>query len=252
MVLSTKLLRSTGLPIFLGILSILVFPIHVKAAVFQLAWDPSPDNDIDGYLLYVGQESGQYSEDSIFVGNNTTYNLSLDQPGTYYIAAKARDFSGNISLDFSNEIELVVQSEEISIDLTLGPLPQSETANRDISLEFFDINSGESLFAQGVTSESDGSLSFTPSQALPSIVDLGIVTEAYLRRIVTWNTSEPFPSVNLIPGDLNGDNIINGLDIGILLAELLLEGQISDFNGDGITNLIDAGIVLENFLVQGD
>lgn len=54
---------------------------------------------------------------------------------------------------------------------------------------------------------------------------------------------------NICDTDLNGDNITNGLDVGILKAQFLTPGPDADFNGDGVVNGLDVGI-LKGFFLQ--
>jgi hypothetical protein len=75
-----------------------------------LAWAPptlnadgSPLTDLAGYIIYYGTASGTY-DDTIDVGNVTTYTLTgLTLGQTYYIATIAYDTSNNLSA-FSNEV----------------------------------------------------------------------------------------------------------------------------------------------------
>ena len=46
-----------------------------------------------------------------------------------------------------------------------------------------------------------------------------------------------------LPGDLNGDGLVNGEDLGLFLVGWGQPGP-TDFNGDGTTNGIDLGILL--------
>ena len=61
---------------------------------------------------------------------------------------------------------------------------------------------------------------------------------------------------NVIPGDLNGDGLVNGID-GILMAQYLAEWDVqidlaaADVNGDGVVNGID-GILLAQYLAEWD
>jgi hypothetical protein len=81
----------------------------------SLSWDPpttntdgSPLTDLNGYIVYYGTESGNYSQ-SIDVGNVTTYTVINLTPGTtYYFAVTAYDTSGNESA-YSNEVNKVIQ-----------------------------------------------------------------------------------------------------------------------------------------------
>jgi len=46
------------------------------------------------------------------------------------------------------------------------------------------------------------------------------------------------------PGDLNGDGVVDGADLGILLNAWLLGDPIADLNGDGVVDGADLGILL--------
>jgi len=56
--------------------------------------------------------------------------------------------------------------------------------------------------------------------------------------------SSPLPPG--IPGDLNGDGIVDGADLGILLQQWGTAGS-ADINGDGVVNGADLGILLSNW-----
>ncbi len=51
-------------------------------------------------------------------------------------------------------------------------------------------------------------------------------------------------------GDANGDGVVNGADLGVVLANFNQTGKdwtMGDFNGDGTVNGADLGVVLANF-----
>ena len=50
-----------------------------------------------------------------------------------------------------------------------------------------------------------------------------------------------------IVGDLNGDGVVNGADLGILLAAWGSKGGIADLNGDGVVDGADLGMLLANW-----
>ncbi len=52
-----------------------------------------------------------------------------------------------------------------------------------------------------------------------------------------------------IPGDLNGDGIVNAADLNILLAAWGTDSPIADINEDGIVNAADLNILLANWTV---
>ena len=48
-----------------------------------------------------------------------------------------------------------------------------------------------------------------------------------------------------VPGDLNGDGVVSGADVGLLLIQWgPCKGCSADFNGDGIVDGGDFGILL--------
>lgn len=73
-----------------------------------LAWDASPDVDIAGYRLYVGEKSGDYYK-SFDVGNTLTYTVKSLASGNYYFACTAYNSLGNESV-YSNEIHANLNS----------------------------------------------------------------------------------------------------------------------------------------------
>ncbi|MBN2808139.1 MAG: VCBS repeat-containing protein [Deltaproteobacteria bacterium] len=78
-----------------------------------LEWDPSPQNEITGYLLFYGNASGKYLS-PVDVGLATSYSLpALSEKKTWYFAVKAYDAQGNQS-DYSNE----VVKEQIALNKT--------------------------------------------------------------------------------------------------------------------------------------
>lgn len=89
----------------LSLLIFLLFSLNglAHSAQVTLAWDPNTEPDLNGYKIYYGLISAQYT-DSMDVGNQTTYTVShLGDGTTYYFAATAYDTEGDES-DFSNEV----------------------------------------------------------------------------------------------------------------------------------------------------
>ena len=97
-ILSTLLLLLTLLPGRLG------------ASALTLAWDPNTEDDLAGYNVYYGIQSGNY--DSIIdVGNVPQYTVSNLEPETqYYFAVTAYDTSGNES-DLSEEVGSITSED---------------------------------------------------------------------------------------------------------------------------------------------
>jgi hypothetical protein len=49
------------------------------------------------------------------------------------------------------------------------------------------------------------------------------------------------------PGDLNGDNTVNILDLSILLSNYATTNSVADINKDGTVNILDLSILLSNY-----
>ena len=85
-------------------------PIRAEAAQQNLAWDPpttynnvAPVIQPSGYKIYWGNASGKYQQ-SVDVGNRTSYTLTgLDDGATYFFAIAAYDAGGSES-PFSREL----------------------------------------------------------------------------------------------------------------------------------------------------
>jgi predicted phage tail protein len=95
-------------PYFITIFCLLAMVLLIKvsdsyAAEVTLAWNPNPESSVRGYKIYYGTSSRTYQQ-SIDVGNVTTYRVqSLADGVTYYFAATAYDSARNES-GYSNEV----------------------------------------------------------------------------------------------------------------------------------------------------
>jgi len=68
----------------------------------NLAWEPSPSPNIDGYRVYYGTSSGSYT-DHIDVGMAMTARLPKPPNGTYFYIVVA--YKGSVESSPSNEVE---------------------------------------------------------------------------------------------------------------------------------------------------
>lgn len=68
--------------------------------------DGSPLNDLNGFKVYYGTSSRDYTK-TIDVGNNSTVTIGDLTHGTWYFAVTAFDHSGNES-GYSNEVRSVI------------------------------------------------------------------------------------------------------------------------------------------------
>ena len=78
----------------------------------------------------------------------------------------------------------------------------------------------------------------------------GFVTFYCEKAVVSGETEriEWAYTVEIAPfGDLNGDECINGYDLGLMIGEWGTEGSPADFNNDGTVDPADMGILLANW-----
>ena len=79
----------TTTPIALAILFALLPAVcSAQAASVTIAWDPSPDQAVVGYQVYVGTTSGAYTE-TFDVGLATSFTYSPPDASVYYFAVAA-------------------------------------------------------------------------------------------------------------------------------------------------------------------
>jgi hypothetical protein len=100
---SRRLLRSGAtLALLLGFL-----PAEARAGTFTVQWDPSDAPDLAGYIVYHGPKSGTY-ENSIDVGNATSWTLEgLSTGRHYFVAVRAYNTAG-LRSDLSEEVNIYV------------------------------------------------------------------------------------------------------------------------------------------------
>ena len=102
-------------------LAVGVANLHSALGV-NLAWDPSPDTNVTGYVIYYGTNSGGYPW-RIDVGNHSTAMVSNLPPGvTYYFVVTAYAADGAESLP-SNEVTYLVPG---MLRLTVGSTNQTQ------------------------------------------------------------------------------------------------------------------------------
>ena len=103
------------LPIIIFTFVFIFLPLKTDGAGVTLAWDPNIEEDLDGYVLYYGIDSGIYTE-AVDIGNLTEYTLTgLEEDVVYYFSVTAYDIYGNES-DFSDELSHAISGNRVSVD----------------------------------------------------------------------------------------------------------------------------------------
>lgn len=134
--------------IIIGLLS-LVLSGELFAQTAGLAWDPVTDQDLASYVIYRGTQTGTYDFNQD-VGNVVTTTLTLPSNCVrYYFAAKSKDTAGNLSENYSNEINGLPRVELLTVT------PSSLERGRSYNLAL-----GGQNFENGVVSSSSTGLIF--------------------------------------------------------------------------------------------
>lgn len=101
-----------------------------------LEWDPATDDtSVDGYYVYYGLDSVPAEADDYIgsedAGDSTSYTMeNLTNGMTYYFAVVAYDDAGNLSTEYSNEVEItpeVAETGDFTAPTVLGAEAISST-----------------------------------------------------------------------------------------------------------------------------
>jgi hypothetical protein len=150
------------------------------------------------------------------------------------------------------------QTVNVGQNVTLDGSGSDDTDKDAITYQWTQA-SGPKVSLSGATSAKP---SFTaPSVSEPTILkfyltvkDPGGLSDSGVVRVKVNNapvsaTPTATPTVTLLIGDINRDNVVNMADVIIMAKEFNTEkpGSASDINGDGIVNMSDIIIVAKNF-----
>jgi hypothetical protein len=124
---------------------LLLFAVPASAGTTSLSWDAVPDTDLAGYKIYWGTSPGTYP--NVFdVGNVTAYTLTgLNDCTVYYLAVKAYDAAGNLSVGYSNEISGMARPTVTSGN----PIAASQGSSLNLSLTGTNFRSGATVLFSG-------------------------------------------------------------------------------------------------------
>ncbi len=85
------------------VITLLAIAVPGQAKDITLAWDTSPDENVDHYVVYWGVELGNYTQNSPPIKDAASYTVKgLEEGKIYYFSAKAVGATG-LESDFSNE-----------------------------------------------------------------------------------------------------------------------------------------------------
>src|SRR5687768_1697509 len=165
------------------------------ADTLTLMWDPSPDTNVAGYLVYVGTQSGAYST-TYDVGNTTSFGYPNASPGQTYYFSVAAYFPGPVIGNRSTEVSGTSNGSPVLVN----PGTQSSVVGMSVSLQLVGSDPAGQPVSYGVTTLPPG-LSITPAtgriNGIPSTPGSYLVTAVVSDGILsdsetfTWNVSAP-------------------------------------------------------------
>jgi hypothetical protein len=165
------------------------------ADTLNLMWDPSPDSNVAGYLVYVGTQSGVYSS-AYDVGNSTSFAYSNASAGQAYYFAVAAYFPGPVIGTKSTE----VTGTSNGAPVLLNPGNQSSIVGNPVSLQLSGSDPAGQSVSYGVTAlppglaltAATGRISGTPTTAgsflVTAVVSDGILSDS---ETFTWTVAAP-------------------------------------------------------------
>ena len=178
---------------------------HSAAAdTLTLRWDPSPDANVAGYVVYVGTQSGVYSA-SYDVGNTTAFAYGSAVPGQPYYFSVAAYSPGPVVGPRSPEVSGVTNMPPV----LANPGNQSTTAGSPVSLQLVGSDPAGQPVTYGVTAlppglalvTSTGFITGTPttpgSYLVTAVVSDGVLSDA---ETFTWTITSPAQATPPPPG----------------------------------------------------
>lgn len=118
---------------FLSIIILILFATSALAAQVNLAWEPSPTDEVDGYVLYYGQNAQKF-DFRRDVGNVLTATVDGLGKGTWYFAVTAYVDIEDGESDFSNIVDFTELGFQV-VDVVHDPLVKPSKVIVTIEIE---------------------------------------------------------------------------------------------------------------------
>lgn len=193
------------------------------------------------------------------------YNENDDTVATATLVPNAtgQSFLQLLSLDNSTDVDWWRFAGQAGMELEVRVIPVGFTYNA--GPETAECNSGGSINSLTILNpqiqlyRSNGTVLITTQNAggagVTEVLNATLTTnEQHHIKISAANATSNIQIYALIikitagpppvPGDLNGDGIVNGADLGILLSSWATFGGVADLNGDGFVDGADLGLLL--------
>lgn len=202
------------------------------------------------YSLVAGPPGVQVSS----IGQFSWRPTEAQGPGTYLVTVQVSD-NGNPSLSASQSFQVQVTEVQKIVTGTVNFSTAPGTLQgRTVDLTYV-LPSGQSFTDNTPLSSSStfNYVSQVPADTYRVLVDSAGCLVRAVPSFVLQASGGTLPTVTLILGDINNDNIIDGNDINEILSEFGSEGNfVEDLNADGIVDGNDVNIALSNFGIEGD
>jgi fibronectin type 3 domain-containing protein len=82
---------------------LLLISFSIEAREVILTWEANSEPDLSHYIVYWGNSSGNYPENSGNIGLVTEYSVTIPDEGQYFFVVTAVNEAG-LESDFSNEV----------------------------------------------------------------------------------------------------------------------------------------------------
>ena len=174
-----------------------------SADTLTLMWNPSPDSNVAGYLVYVGTQSGAYAT-TYDVGNSTSFVYPSATAGQTYYFAVAAYFPGPVIGSRSAE----ASGTSNTAPVLLNPGNRSSTVGSPVSLQLVGSDPAGQQVTYGVTAlppglaltSTTGLINGTPTTAgsylVTAVVSDGILSDS---ETFTWTVSKASALINSAP-----------------------------------------------------
>ncbi len=191
--------------------------------------------------------AGSNNQKALADGVAFTFNVLGLEAGQAEIDCVARASIGDsVLIDLTSTIATLT-IQEVILD---GILAGVTVASKPITVNLYNL---DDTLATTVLANPDGTFSLTAPAGVYTLVAeaSGFLKAQGSTTIVTGETTT-MPTVSLIAGDIDGNNIIDQFDaMTIGMSYNTVTPDAADLNGDGLINVLDLEIVAANYNVAG-
>jgi hypothetical protein len=119
-----------------------------------------------------------------------------------------------------------------------------------VTISLYDVNNA---LVATVTANTDGTFTLTaPAGTYTTVASLSGYLNAQASVTLTDGVTTTLPSINLPAGDIDGNNVIDQFDaITIGMNYNTAQPSAADLNGDGIINVLDLEALAGNYRKTG-